>query len=131
MSEPLSSCLDVLGRVIAMAKDSPHGRNISGEIANLVVEGFDCRQLDWSLDSVKIVKASYFHGTNFVIEFTMVGEDYLFRSEFMRNAANNSWRLYCFCGACPGCFGDGILDGETCLLCDGCRFVYGPEHPTD
>ncbi|MBX3318190.1 MAG: hypothetical protein KF902_15145 [Phycisphaeraceae bacterium] len=47
--------------------------------------------------------------------------DYLIRASFRRDA-DLKWRLYSLLGACAACFGDGVLDGATCYICDGTGF---------
>jgi hypothetical protein len=122
MSE-LHSCLSTLREVIMSVSRGSDGLS---KIKAVVVPEFDTRSLDWSVGDVGQIHDAKIMGEYLIVRFLSSISAYPFRAGF-RKSGDGQWRLATFEGACPACFGDGLLDGQTCYVCDGQGYHAQPK----
>ena len=119
-----AECLHVLNEIVALlAQAQGASTALTREMfQGLLADDFELRDLEWSIDGIGKTEIIVKDGEMIRIDFVTARDEYPFSARF-RRVCSGRWCLIAFLAACPGCFGDGVLDGKTCPACDGAAFV--------
>ncbi len=117
--DDVEGCLTILRAVLA-AREQPSSKQ-QVVLATMATSDFSRLIFDTVVGEPGELREAVMNDGIITLKVCLRDVDYLILAGFRRDA-ELKWRLYSLLGACAACFGDGVLDGATCYICDGTGF---------
>ena len=117
--KPMTKCVDLLYHVIQLWPNpgAPQDLDCSKQLEDFLSPRFKRLDLLTQIDSIQEILSVNKEGDNTSITFND-SEGCLHRAVFHK-MVDRCWLLKSLEFQCPGCFGEGINNGELCTLCGG------------
>ncbi len=121
MTSNESTCLDflhlVIGKLLSCKMSSLEPRYET--VKSYVTEDFDKTDLAAPVGNIKNIERIVSSEDNAILIDFIDSEGDRYRAKFVVQASSSGWRIESLKFECPGCFGVGINNDETCILCGG------------
>jgi hypothetical protein len=116
--EVLRSAVSLWPKLVA--KESPR---VDAKLSALLTSNFDKEDFQNSITRLsRIVKVDENLGSRNIVFEDVDGS--LYRASLVKDS-NSEWRVDSLKFECPICFGEGLNDGATCLMCGGVGWGAG------